>query len=59
MGFQPLDGKTYLGGVAAFLPSAIFPQKKEWYLGLVAIRIVHWPTEEHFGLRVTFFANRF
>ena len=57
--FKPLDGKTYLGGLASFLPSAIFPQKKEWYLGLVAIRIVHWPPEKHFGLRITFFAESF
>ncbi len=57
--FQPLNGKTYLSGLEAVLPSAIFPQKKEWYLGLVGIKIVHWPTREHFGLRLSFFAESF
>lgn len=57
--FKPLDGKTYLGALAAFLPSAVFPQKKDWYLGLVALQIVGWPTETHFGLRISFFAESF
>jgi len=56
---EPLNGKTYLGGLAALLPSAIFPQKKEWYLGWIGLRIVQWPTEEHFGLRMSFFAESF
>ena len=57
--YEPLNGMTYLGAVAAFLPSAIFPAKKEAYLGLVALRIVHWPTEDHFGLRLSFFGESF
>ena len=57
--YKPLNGTTYLGGLASMIPSAIFPQKKDWYLGLVAIKIVNWPTEEHFGLRVSFFEESF
>lgn len=57
--YEPLNGKTYLGGLFAMLPSAIFPQKKDWYLGLVALNIVGWPTDEHFGLRISFFAEAF
>lgn len=56
---EPLNGKTYLGGLAALFPSAIFPQKKEWYLGWIGLKIVQWPTEEHFGLRMSFFAESF
>lgn len=57
--YQPLNGMTYLGAAAAFVPSAFFPAKKDAYLGLVALRIVNWPTESHFGLRVSFFAESF
>lgn len=57
--YEPLNGMTYLGAVAAFLPSAVFPAKKDAYLGLVALRIVHWPTEDHFGLRLSFFGESF
>jgi len=57
--YEPLNGKTYLGGLFSMIPSAFFPQKKEWYLGLVALNIVGWPTEEHFGLRISFFAEAF
>jgi oligosaccharide repeat unit polymerase len=57
--FQPLDGRTYLGGLTAMLPSGVFPMKKEWHLGLTAIRIVGWDPEEHFGLRITFFGESF
>jgi len=57
--FEPLLGRTYLGGLAAMLPSGIFPQKKEWHLGLTGVRIVGWDPEKHFGLRVTFFGEAF
>jgi hypothetical protein len=57
--FQPLHGKTYLGAVVAFMPSGIFPQKKEWHLGRNAVAIVGWEEREHFGLRLTFFAESF
>ncbi len=57
--YVPLNGKTYLGAVGALLPSALFPEKKDSYLGLVALRIVHWPVEGHFGLRISFFAESF
>jgi len=57
--YVPLNGTTYLGAITSLMPSAIFPEKKNWYLGLVALRIVQWPTEEHFGLRISFFAESF
>jgi len=57
--FQPLNGRTYLGGLAAMLPSGIFTLKKEWHLGLTGIRIVGWDPGEHFGLRITFFGESF
>ena len=52
-------GKTYLGGAFSMVPSGIFPQKKQWHLGLTGVRIVGMPEEEHFGLRMTFFAEAF
>lgn len=57
--FEPLNGRTYLGGLVAMLPSGVFPLKKEWHLGLTGIRIVGWDPEEHFGLRITFFGESF
>jgi len=57
--YVPLNGKTYLGALASVAPSAVFPQKKEWYLGLVALRIVNWPDDQHFGLRLSFFVESF
>ena len=57
--YVPLNGKTYLGAVGALLPSAVFPEKKDSYLGLVALRIVNWPVDGHFGLRISFFAESF
>jgi oligosaccharide repeat unit polymerase len=56
---DPLMGKTYLGGLVAMVPSGIFPQKKEWHLGLTGVRIVGWNPEHHFGLRITFFGEAF
>lgn len=57
--FDPLMGRTYLGGLAAMVPSGIFPQKKEWHLGLTGVRIVGWDANNHFGLRITFFGEAF
>ncbi|HEY5792523.1 MAG TPA: O-antigen polymerase, partial [Chthoniobacterales bacterium] len=57
--FEPLNGKTYLGGLTAMLPSGVFPQKKEWHLGLTGVRMVGWNPDEHFGLRITFFGESF
>ena len=57
--YEPLMGRTYLGGLTAMLPSGVFPMKKEWHLGITAIRIVGWDPEEHFGLRITFFGEAF
>ena len=57
--FDPLMGRTYLGGLTAMLPSGLFPQKKEWHLGLTAIRIVGWEQTSHPGLRVSFFGEAF
>ena len=57
--FEPLMGRTYLGGLVAMLPSGIFPQKKDWHLGLTGVRIVGWDANNHFGLRVTFFGEAF
>lgn len=57
--FEPLHGITYLGGLTAFLPSGLFPQKKEWHLGLTAVRIVGWDDAKHPGLRITFFGESF
>jgi oligosaccharide repeat unit polymerase len=56
---EPLLGQTYLGGLVAMVPSGIFPQKKQWHLGLTGIRIVGWDPEVHFGLRITFFGESF
>jgi len=57
--FEPLLGKTYLGGAVAMLPSGLFPEKKQWHLGLTAVRIVGLPEDAHFGLRVSFFGEAF
>lgn len=57
--FDPLMGRTYLGGLASMLPSGVFPQKKEWHLGLTGVRIVGWDDQNHFGLRITFFGEAF
>jgi oligosaccharide repeat unit polymerase len=57
--FDPLLGRTYLGGLASMLPSGVFPQKKEWHLGLTGVRIVGWDDSKHFGLRITFFGEAF
>jgi oligosaccharide repeat unit polymerase len=57
--FAPLMGKTYLGGLTAILPSGLFPEKKDWHLGLTAVRIVGWNDQDHFGLRVTCFGEAF
>ena len=57
--FEPMNGITYLGGATAFLPSGLFPQKKDWHLGLTAVRIVGWDDNTHPGLRITFFGESF
>lgn len=57
--FQPLEGQTYLGGLVSLVPSAVFPQKHDWHLGLTAIRIVGWGEEDHFGVRITYFGESF
>lgn len=57
--FEPMMGKTYLGGAFSMVPSGIFPQKKQWHLGMTGVRIVGMPEEEHFGLRMTFFGEAF
>ena len=57
--FQPLLGTTYLGGAVAMLPSGLFPEKKQWHLGLTGVRIVGLPDDAHFGLRITFFGESF
>ncbi|MDE1171215.1 MAG: hypothetical protein PW734_08430 [Verrucomicrobium sp.] len=57
--FSPLMGKTYLGGAFSLVPSGLFPEKKQWHLGMNALRIVHWSEETHFGLRITFFGESF
>jgi hypothetical protein len=41
------------------MPSALFPEKKEWHLGMNALRIVGWEDKPHFGLRISFFAESF
>jgi len=56
---QPLMGKTYLGGLADMVPSAIFPMKRQWHLGQTALRIVGWGDEKHFGLRLSCFGESF
>lgn len=56
---QPLMGKTYLGGLTSMMPSALFPEKKEWHLGITGVRMVGWDPEHHFGLRITFFGESF
>jgi hypothetical protein len=57
--FKPLKGITYAGGIVSFMPSALFPEKKEWHLGMNALRIVGWEDKPHFGLRISFFAESF
>ncbi|MFH1067184.1 MAG: oligosaccharide repeat unit polymerase [bacterium] len=57
--FHPLMGKTYLGGFFSMVPSGIFPQKKDWHLGLTCIRIIGWDPTQHFGLRTSFFGEAF
>lgn len=57
---RPLLGITYMGGLTEMMPSAIFPQKKQWHLGKVALRIVGWDEfEDHSGLRLSCFAESF
>lgn len=56
---EPLGGITYLGGLVSMVPSGIFPKKKEWHLGMNALRIVGWEREAHFGLRITFFGESY
>jgi hypothetical protein len=56
---QPLMGRTYLGGLTSMMPSALFPEKKEWHLGITGVRMVGWDPEHHFGLRITFFGESF
>ena len=57
--FHPLLGITYLGGLTSMIPSGVFPQKKEWHLGLTGVRIVGWDPDTHFGLRISFFGEAF
>ena len=57
--FQPLLGQTYLGGLTAMAPSALFPKKHDWHLGLTAVRMVGMDPTTHFGLRITFFGEAF
>ena len=57
--FEPLNGMTYLGGLTSFIPSGIFPQKREWHLGLTAVRLVGWDDSTHPGLRISFFGESF
>ena len=57
--YEPLHGITYLGGLTAFLPSGLFPQKKDWHLGLTAVRLVGWDDTTHPGLRISFFGESF
>jgi len=57
--FQPLLGQTYLGGLTAMAPSALFPKKHDWHLGLTAVRMVGMDPATHFGLRITFFGEAF
>ncbi|MFQ3671757.1 MAG: hypothetical protein SNJ84_09910 [Verrucomicrobiia bacterium] len=57
--FETWKGRTYWGGLVSFLPSGLFPLKKEWHLGQNALAVVGWEGEEHFGLRLTFFAESF
>lgn len=56
---QPLMGKTYSAGMLAMIPSAIFPMRKEWHMGLTALRIVGWGDVQHFGLRLSCFGESF
>lgn len=57
---QPLHGITYVGGLAEMMPSAIFPLKKQWHMGKVALRIVGWEEhDDHYGLRLSAFAESF
>ena len=56
---QPLMGRSYLGGMAEMLPSGIFPLKKQWHLGQIALRMVGWGGYKHFGLRLSCFGESF
>jgi oligosaccharide repeat unit polymerase len=57
---KPLLGITYLGGLTEMMPSAIFPLKKQWHLGKVALHIVGWDIhDDHYGLRLSCFAESF
>ena len=40
-------------------PSALFPKKHDWHLGLTAVRMVGMDPTTHFGLRITFFGEAF
>lgn len=56
----PLHGITYVGGLAEMMPSAIFPMKKQWHMGKVALKIVGWEEhDDHYGLRISSFAESF
>ena len=57
--FHPLLGQTYLGGLVAMAPSALFPKKHDWHLGLTAVQMVGMDPAKHFGLRITFFGEAF
>ena len=57
---QPLHGITYVGGLAEMMPSVIFPMKKQWHMGKVALKIVGWEEhDDHYGLRISSFAESF
>jgi hypothetical protein len=56
---QPLMGKTYLGGMTEMLPSGLFPMKRQWHLGHVALRLVGLGDVAHFGLRLSCFGESF
>lgn len=57
--FRPLLGETYLGGLVSMVPSGVFPQKKQWNIGLIGVRMVGMSDTEHLGLRVTSFGESF
>jgi oligosaccharide repeat unit polymerase len=57
--FEPILGKSYLGGAVSFMPSGLFPEKKDWHIGMISIRMVGWPEDAHFGLRITLFGEAF
>lgn len=56
---QPLMGVTYMGGLVDMMPSAVFPQKKQWHLGRMALTIVGWGEDEHAGLRLSCFGESY